>query len=144
MNQSWTDPQEIDGLLTMQAPAAIAFNNQVWVFAALPDLGEIKGRSTQDGSSWSSANFPLAAFTGFAPAAVVLGTTLYVFYVGPAGEINVAWTSDGGVWMSELIETGLMSSSAPAAVTWNKSILLFFRGLSDSAIQYVTLTPLTS
>lgn len=89
-----------------QSPAAVVFNDKLYVFSGGADSAELQYITSTNGSSWSdlfgvggdigSSNVPqIAAW----PAAAVLGDTLWVLYQSAAdSKLGWASTTDGSNW----------------------------------------------
>lgn len=124
-----------------RSPATITFNNQLFVFHYDSDNGRLRYArtvpgwvfGTLDGDGGSSGQ--IDANVGEAPAAVVYGGSLHVFYYEQfGGNLRHAWTTDGAAWYFETLDgdstvLGRQNSNlgqTPTAIVYGTSLQVFY------------------
>ncbi|WP_437622462.1 hypothetical protein [Sorangium sp. So ce1151] len=152
-----TPSQALPGLMPIlwAPPAAVMFNDQLYVFyQGTQNDGEI-WCSVYDGTSWSAVTvIGTGIAPGTAPAAVVWtspsasGPQLFVLYTTnaipsngpPLYAVQGYSTSDGKTWSfcGEIFSNNLVPTSSPSAVVYQGALYIFAVGTDDPAYPQTT------
>ena len=153
-----TPSQSLPGLMPViwSPPAAIMFNNQLYVFYNGAQNSNELWLSVYNGTSWSAVTLINSnMMPGTTPSPVIWtppgasGPELYVFYTsvsvapgstvpGSAGIIFVAssYTSDGKTWNTggEVGNPNMLLTSSPAAVFYQGTLYVFAVAAADPTV----------
>ncbi len=102
---SWTDdrliPDGDNAIGTSGSPAAVVFNNKIYLFHQGRGNDGLIWFSTFDGYNWSDdRRFPMGTYYGLkdSPAAAVFNNKIYVVYHDPNDELRVGTMYSWGNW----------------------------------------------
>jgi hypothetical protein len=146
---AWSAPQSIRGSLVNSSwPAALARYGET-LYCLHQDAGvngHLCALTSHDGERWSAEAVVIRNAMSAAPAPVVVGGKLYVFFqnYGAGGRLSYA-TTDGSSWSgptSATVQTQLVLSPT-AALCGNAVYVLYGGGTNrqlDGTLRYVTLS----
>jgi hypothetical protein len=140
-DKSWSEvPNEG---VTDTAPAAVLFNNMVYLFTKGIGDKAIYVRTYASGN-WNSAPTPVPneGVTDVSPAAVTFNNKLYLFTKGIGDKAIYVRTMDAsGNWNNgpAPVPNEGVTDVSPAAVTFNNKLYLFTKGIGDKAIYVRTM-----
>jgi hypothetical protein len=140
-DKSWSEvPNEG---VTDTAPAAVLFNNMVYLFTKGIGDKAIYVRTYASGN-WNSAPTPVPneGVTDVSPAAVTFNNKLYLFTKGIGDKAIYVRTMDAsGNWNSgpTQVPNEGVTDVAPAAASFNNMLYLFTKGIGDKAVYVRTM-----
>ncbi|HEX4964274.1 MAG TPA: sialidase family protein, partial [Thermoanaerobaculia bacterium] len=125
---TWSATRLNPGINTSVAPGVVVFNGVLYMFykGSGNDTNIYIARSTGgnilDGSTWSATRLNLGINTVSAPRPVVVGNSLYLFYMGSGGDTKI-WVAqpsgsdpfNGDAWQTQPLNPGINTSTAPGA-----------------------------
>ncbi|MHA1066967.1 hypothetical protein ACR9GP_24255 [Enterobacter ludwigii] len=133
-NSEWSSPAQIPGATpiiptsnTFSYPAAVVFNNQIYVFYQTPNW--TMSYNSFNGSTWSTTSIVPNMGLSCSPSPIVYDGQLYVFYQGEnySGGLYYSTLETGGGWSGSTQITGVATAS-PSAVILNDQLYIFFQG----------------
>jgi pseudomonalisin len=141
-------PFQIQGTVNTSAtPSAVSLNGTTYVFykGANTDTGIYMTTSSGsiDPGNWTNAkHLPLAITTNNAPSAVVVGTTIYVAYMGTDAAIWVARSLDSAAtWSLAKFPAAVSTSTGPNAYNFGGTFYVFYKGPGSDQRMYVSPLP---
>ncbi|MEO1087191.1 MAG: hypothetical protein AAFY88_23390, partial [Acidobacteriota bacterium] len=139
----WSGDTFLGGALSARGPAAVKFNNRIFVFYRGSSNDEIYVSWSEDGVIWSG-NRALGngAETNEGVAAAVFNNRIYVFNRGKSSKaIWMSSSSNGFTWSAadqrKIVSKSNGTESAPAAIAFDGKLEVHYRHVDDT-VKHVT------
>lgn len=137
---SCSPPVQVANASLSYSPAAVVFNNELYVF--YQGAAGSKGNSAllydclSTAGIWSGSRQVPGVSISFAPAPVIYNDHLYVFLQGesanqPNGNLYYDCFSSAGTWSGASQLSGVNLSYSPAVIVYNDQVDVFFQGLAS-------------
>ncbi|TMU73964.1 hypothetical protein FGA82_22105 [Pseudomonas fluorescens] len=137
---SCSPPVQVANACLAYSPAAVVFNNELYVF--YQGAAGSKGNSAllydclSPAGTWSGSRHVPGVGMSFAPAPVIYNDHFYVFFQGesanqPDGNLYYACLSSDGTWSGASQLRGINLSYSPAVIVYNEQVDVFFQGLAS-------------
>jgi hypothetical protein len=157
---SWGSPVTLDNYLVEDGlnnnnTAAVSFNGSVYMFYGESYDEYLTGFVSNGSGGWTSLGvidgYPGVGthgqanddFVGSYPAAIVGGSTLYVFYSDVSnGSLRVSYmAASDGIWHAEPVDTSISLNTAPAAVLYSgTAVEVFYVDTSTNTLKAAWLS----
>lgn len=125
----WFDWQSLGGTL-VDAPAAAALRDTVYLFVRGSDNGLYYRSSTDRGTSWGAWQYLGGVLSG-APAATTYNGRVYVFVAGTGGELYYRRADVDGGFREDWQTLGGTLTAPPAAASDGANLYVFGRGTDN-------------
>ena len=114
-----------------RGPAAVLFNDKIFVFHRGNSYSEIYYSYTPDGQTWfGNSQLANGAQTDEAPGAAVFQNRIYVAHKGKSdGAIWISSSADGQSWTAntKIVQALEGTLDAPSLIAYNNELILFFQ-----------------
>jgi chitinase len=134
---SWSSATAVPNVKLSGSPAAVVFNNLLYLFYESPSNTGWIHWCTFDGSKWSddapcpNASDPFG--TSGAPAVIAYNGKIYMFHAGQGDSGDLWFTSfDGNSWTKDQRAPGILLSASPAVEMYNGLIWILHQGFGNS------------
>lgn len=125
---TWSATRLNPAINTSVAPGIVVFNGTLYMFYKGSGndtniyIAKSTGGNILDGNTWSATRLNVGINTVAAPRPVVVGSSLYLFYMGSGGDTKI-WVAqpsgddlfNGDAWQTQPLNPGINTSTAPGA-----------------------------
>ncbi|MCP1489837.1 hypothetical protein J3D48_006247 [Pseudomonas fluorescens] len=134
-------PVQVANVNLSYSPAAVVFDNQLYIFYQGGAGGQGNSALSYDclsaAGTWSGSQQVPGVGLSFTPAPVVYNDQLYVFLQGetanqPNASLYYDCLSSAGTWSGAFLVAGVSLSYSPAAVIYDEQIHVFFQGEANA------------